>query len=95
MARELLSEGEIVHRLAEVPRWSRRESAIERTWRFKDFPEALSFVNRVGALAEAADHHPDIANSWNRVTLSLTTHDAGGLTRRDFDLAKEIDALGL
>ena len=91
--RKLLSEAEIAARLAEVPKWTRMGSAIARSWEFEDFPEALAFINKVGVLAEAANHHPDISNSWNKVTLSLTTHDRGGLTDLDFDLAKKIDAL--
>ncbi len=91
--RKLLAEAEIKARLAEVPRWTRRGKAIARSWEFEDFPAALRFINRVGALAERANHHPDIANSWNKVTLSLTTHDKGGLTDLDFDLAVRIDAL--
>ena len=92
--RKLLSEDEITKRLREVPQWRREGNAITRTWTFDDFPPALAFINRVGELAEAADHHPDIYNSWATVRLSLTTHDAGGLTDRDFDLARRIDALG-
>ncbi len=92
--RRLLSESEIKERLAGVPRWTREGKAITRAWTFDDFPPALAFINRVGELAEAANHHPDIYNSWATVRLSLTTHDAGGLTDRDFDLAKQIDALG-
>ncbi len=92
--RKLLSDEEIVRRLREVPRWTRDGNAITRTWTFVDFPPALTFINRVGELAEAAEHHPDIYNSWATVRLSLTTHDAGGLTDRDFELARRIDALG-
>ena len=91
--RTLLTEEEIAARLADVPKWTRTGSAIARTWKFDDFPPALAFINRVAELAEAANHHPDIYNSWNKVTLSLTTHDRGGLTDLDFDLAKKIDAL--
>lgn len=91
--RSLLSEPEISALLREVPSWTRDGNAITRTWAFDGFPPALAFINLVGALAEAADHHPDIYNSWATVRLSLTTHDAGGLTRRDFDLARKIDAL--
>ncbi len=91
--RKLLAPAEIKARLAEVPAWTRRGKAIARSWEFEDFPAALAFINKVGALAERANHHPDIANSWNKVTLSLTTHDRGGLTDRDFDLAKRIDTL--
>lgn len=92
--RTLLSENEIRARLREVPRWNQEGDAITRTWTFDDFPPALAFINRVGELAEAVNHHPDIYNSWATVRLSLTTHDAGGLTARDFDLARKIDALG-
>ncbi|MDQ1441177.1 MAG: 4a-hydroxytetrahydrobiopterin dehydratase, partial [Acidimicrobiaceae bacterium] len=60
----------------------------------KDFGEAMQFVNAVALLAEGANHHPDIAISWNRVTLRVTTHDAGGLSRMDMDLAAAIDDLG-
>ncbi len=91
--RRLLSPGEIKAGLAKVPHWKRQGKRIWREWAFDDFPAALAFINRVGELAEAANHHPDIFNSWNRVRLSLTTHDAGGLTDRDFDLAGAIDSL--
>ena len=89
----LLMEEEIAKQLAEVPKWTRVGKAIERSWKFLDFKEAMAFLNRVAELAEAANHHPDVWNSWNRVKLSLTTHDSGGLTARDFKLAKRIDAL--
>jgi 4a-hydroxytetrahydrobiopterin dehydratase len=92
--RKLLSEEQIAQRLRETPAWTLAGKAITRTWTFNDFPPALAFINRVGELAEAANHHPDIYNSWATVRLNLTTHDAGGLTDRDFDLAKKIDALG-
>jgi len=66
---------------------------IVRTWKFKDFKEALAFVHRVGELAESEGHHPDITIHWNRVTLELWTHVAKGLTENDFILAAKIDAL--
>lgn len=91
--RTLLSEEDIASRLAEVPRWKREGKSITRTWKFRDFPAALAFINKVGALAESMNHHPDIYNSWATVRLVLTTHDKGGLTNLDFDLAKKIDAL--
>ena len=91
--RKLLSEREIRDRLRAVPQWEREGKTITRTWTFHDFPPALAFINRVGELAEAANHHPDIYNSWATVRLHLTTHDAGGLTDCDFDLARKIDAL--
>ena len=79
--------------LAEVPKWTRTGTAIERTSKFDSYPEAISFLVRVAFLAEAMNHHPDVMNSWTTVKLSLTTHDAGGLTALDFKLAKKIDAL--
>jgi 4a-hydroxytetrahydrobiopterin dehydratase len=88
-----LTETEIAARLKEVPKWSQEGNAIARTWKFENFPEALRFINRVGELAESMDHHPDIYNSWATVRLTLTTHDKGGLTNLDFELAKKIDRL--
>ena len=78
--------------LAAVPAWSLSDQAIVRTYAFKDFLAAMKFVNAVAGLAEQAGHHPDIDIRWNRVTLVLTTHDAGGLTEKDFDLARKCDA---
>jgi 4a-hydroxytetrahydrobiopterin dehydratase len=75
-----------------TPGWERAGAEIRRTYRFRDFREALAFVNRVGDLAERAGHHPDIDIRYNVVTLALTTHDAGGLTAKDFELALSIDA---
>ena len=72
--------------------WTERDGGIERSYRFGDFAGAWAFMSRVAALAEAADHHPDGFNSWNKVDIRLTSHDAGGLTRRDTDLARAIDA---
>ena len=66
--------------------------AIRKEYRHADFTAAMAFVNRVAGLAEAADHHPDILINYDRVTLTLTSHDAGGLTERDFRLAAGIDA---
>lgn len=78
--------------LARLPGWARAGRAIARTYRFEDFRGALAFVNRVAALAERQQHHPDIDIRYNEVTLSVWTHDAGGLTERDFRLAAAIDA---
>ncbi len=91
--RSLLSDADITVRLREVPGWSREGQTISRIWKFRDFTEALAFINKVGAVAEAMDHHPDIANSWATVRLTLTTHDKGGLTNLDFDLAKKVNDL--
>ena len=88
----LLTEAEIEEHLARVPGWEQRGPEIRRTWAFKDFAGSMTFVNRVAALAEAADHHPDIDIRYSKVTLVLCTHDAGGLTERDFALAEAIGA---
>jgi 4a-hydroxytetrahydrobiopterin dehydratase len=73
--------------------WVERDGALEREFRFADFAEALAFVNRVGALAEAEDHHPDIAIHWNRVMLRWWTHVADAVTERDFELAEKTNEL--
>jgi 4a-hydroxytetrahydrobiopterin dehydratase len=91
-----LAEADIRERLAALRGWSleRDGTAISREYRFGAFPAAIAFVNRVASLAEEADHHPDIDIRFDRVRLTLWTHVAGGLTRRDFDLAERIDANG-
>lgn len=73
--------------------WSEVDGALERTFQLESFVEALAFVNRVGELAEAENHHPDIAIHYNRVTLRWWTHTAGGITNRDRDLAEKTSAL--
>lgn len=88
-----LSPREIHSALATVPGWSRRRQALQRTFEFRDFVTAIRFVNAVARAAEKAGHHPDLDIRWNRVTLTLTTHDAGGLTARDFELARRCDAI--
>jgi len=79
----------------DLPAWSMVEGrdAITRSFRFRDFTEAWGFLSRVALLAEKHDHHPEWSNVWNRVEITLSTHDAGGLTQRDVALAKAIDAL--
>jgi 4a-hydroxytetrahydrobiopterin dehydratase len=84
---------EITTALAAVPEWRQSGNAIVRTYQFKDFPAAMKFVNAAADLAEQAWHHPDIDIRWNRVTLTLTTHDAVGLTEKDFALAEKFDGL--
>lgn len=86
-----LSETEIKTSLADMPDWSELDGEIQRTFQFSDFEEAMRFVNRVAEQAEAAQHHPDILIRYNKVTLSLSTHDAGGITSKDFDLARRAD----
>jgi 4a-hydroxytetrahydrobiopterin dehydratase len=88
-----LTAAQIRTALRAVPEWKRHGAAIMRTFQFKDFVAAIRFVNKVAKLAEQAWHHPDIDIRWNKVTLTLSTHDAGGLTKRDFALAKRFDAL--
>jgi 4a-hydroxytetrahydrobiopterin dehydratase len=73
--------------------WQEVDGALQRTFELESFPAALDFVNRVGALAEAEDHHPDIAISYREVTLRWWTHTAGGITDRDRELATKTDAL--
>jgi 4a-hydroxytetrahydrobiopterin dehydratase len=90
---ELLSDKEIDARLS-GGEWRREGDEIVRSWKFKDFAEAITFVNRVAEAAEAANHHPDIlGHGWNNVRLSLTNHSAGGLTEADFRIASEFDKL--
>ncbi len=88
----LLEENEIRERLARVTGWERRGQEITRTFAFVDFKGSMAFVNRVAGLADAMDHHPDIDIRYSKVTLTLTTHDAGGLTAKDFALAESIGA---
>jgi 4a-hydroxytetrahydrobiopterin dehydratase len=91
---ERLDEPEIEARLAELPGWQQKLNHITREYCRKDFATAMEFVNEVAALAEAANHHPDIDIRWNKVRLSLSTHSKGGLTALDFDLAAKIEDLG-
>lgn len=90
-----LSPSERDAALAALPQWQLRADglAITRAFTFADFSQAFAFMTRVALLAEKADHHPEWRNVWNRVEITLTTHDAGGLTRRDVALAGAIDAL--
>lgn len=88
-----LTEAEVEDRLKGLPEWSETGGVIQRTYQFKDFAAAMKFVNAVAALAEKRQHHPDVLIRWNKVTLSLSTHDAGGITEKDFALAKECDGI--
>jgi 4a-hydroxytetrahydrobiopterin dehydratase len=94
MAIARLTPAEIDTALAALPEWALREdgAAIMRTFRFGDFAEAFGFMTRVAILAEKADHHPEWFNVYNRVEITLTTHDAGGLSARDVALAGAIEA---
>ena len=79
-------------RLAERPDWSEVSGEIQRTFQFKDFVQSMAFVNRIAELAEQAQHHPDILIRYNKVTLTMSTHDEGGITEKDFELAAKADA---
>ena len=78
---------------SEVPLWTLHNKSLEREFRFKDFKEAMVFVNKVAEVAEAEGHHPDVYMFYNRVRLQLTTHAIGGLSTNDFILAVKVDAL--
>jgi 4a-hydroxytetrahydrobiopterin dehydratase len=88
-----LTETEHAELHATLPHWSVKPDAIHRSLKFKDFNEAWGFMARVALLAEKHDHHPEWSNVWNKVEITLSTHDAGGLSERDVALAKAIDAL--
>lgn len=89
----VLNSREVQTQLKSVPEWRLEKAEIRRDFVFSDFVAAMKFVNRVADRAEAAGHHPDIDIRWNKVRLALASHDAGGLTQTDFDLAAEIDSL--
>ncbi len=86
-----LTHDEITERLAELSGWTYQNDMIQKTFKMPSFPAAIAFVTHIGFLAEAAGHHPDIDIRYNKVTLMLITHDAAGLTAKDFDLAAAAD----
>lgn len=88
-----LSDLEIQDRASQLPDWKLEGKKLTRTWIFENFIEAIEFVNRLVDPAERAGHHPDLYISYNKVSVSLTTHDAGGITEKDFDLAVVLSAL--
>jgi 4a-hydroxytetrahydrobiopterin dehydratase len=90
-----LTDAERDRALVDLPEWSLRDDklAIVRKFKFADFSQAFAFMTRVALIAEKADHHPEWSNVYNRVEITLTTHDAGGLSQRDVDMAGAIDAL--
>jgi 4a-hydroxytetrahydrobiopterin dehydratase len=90
----LLSDEEIDGRLQGMSGWEREGDAIRKDFKNDDFKDSVDFVNRLTPVAEAMNHHPDLAISWDTVTITISTHSEGGLTGNDFDLAARIDALG-
>jgi 4a-hydroxytetrahydrobiopterin dehydratase len=89
-----LNDAEIARRLKALSQWRREGDAIRRSFTFGKFAEGIRFVDRVAVAADAMDHHPDIDIRYTTVTMTLSTHSAGGLTANDFDLAAKIDAAG-
>jgi len=86
-----LSEDQIAEKLKALPGWEYKNSAISKMFKFKEFLHGIEFVQKVAEIAEAADHHPDISINYTRVTFSCSTHDAGGVTDKDFKLAQNIE----
>jgi 4a-hydroxytetrahydrobiopterin dehydratase len=95
MAIQQLTDTQRTEALAVLPEWTLRGDglAIERQFKFRNFSEAFAFMTRVAMIAEKHDHHPEWSNVYNGVTITLTTHDAGGLSERDVNMAKAIDRL--
>ena len=89
-----LTKDQVQDRMRGVAKWTLEGHAIRRQFAFPSFPDAMTFVMRLGFDAEAADHHPDIVINYKRVTLTYSTHSEGGLTQKDFDGARAADALG-
>lgn len=91
---DTLTSKQVTTELGTTPGWDVTDGQLTRTVTRKDFRDALLYVNAIGYLAEQANHHPDVAISWNKVTLHLVSHSAGGLTAKDFALARQISELG-
>ena len=90
---ERLSDIAIQRELGNLPGWSRRGDLITKTFQFRNFLAGINFVNAVAKAAETVDHHPDIDIRYTKITCSLSTHSAGGITQKDLDLAKQMDTL--
>jgi len=91
MSRKKLSDVEIKENLDKLNGWKVEGELLKKEFKFNDFRGSLAFVNKVGEIAEKADHHPDITFGWGYANIELTTHDTGGLTHNDFDVAKDVD----
>jgi 4a-hydroxytetrahydrobiopterin dehydratase len=90
---QVLSEEQVNGHLESLDDWELDGDAIKREWIFKDFSEAMDFINIIAVMAENHNHHPEIFNVYNRVSLRFNTHDAGGITEKDITIAKEINKL--
>lgn len=90
---QLLTDAEIQEQAKLLEGWTVEGKELERTFKFKDFVEAIAFINKIVEPAETAGHHPDLAISYNKVKVTLTTHDAGGLTSNDFALAQVVSKI--
>jgi len=89
----VLLEAEVRQSLQQLPGWKQSGKAIERVFQFDNFVRAMEFVNRIAEAAEAVNHHPDILVNYNKVTLTLVSHDSGGVTQRDIKMAGRINEL--
>ena len=90
---EKYTDGKIQSKLKELKDWQYVDNAIEKKFKFSDFTQALGFIVQVGLMAEKRNHHPELFNVYNKVSIRLNTHDANGVTEKDFDLAKAIDMI--
>lgn len=93
MERKKLTDEAVEAKLQDLQGWRAEDGKLQKKYSFADFAESLGFVNKAGALADAADHHPDITLGWGYAKFEITTHDRGGITDFDFDLARKIDAI--
>jgi len=93
MERKILGSEELSTAVAVLSGWTTEDIVLKKHVKFENFAGALAFVNKVGELAEAADHHPDITFGWGYAEIALTTHDRGGITDVDIELAKQIDQI--
>ena len=91
--RVLLSDSDLKSNLEKLPEWSVDGKLLKRRFKFSNFAESLAFINKVGVIAEEADHHPDIYFGWGYAEVTLTTHDRGGITDLDFEVASKIDGI--
>ena len=90
-----LTSETIIDRVQNLNNWSLNNDAISKDYTFKNFIEAMQFINKVATIAEDLNHHPEWSNVYNKVSITLTTHDVGGISEKDFQLAKAIDALSI